>query len=197
MTARRRYDWTLRALSCLLRPTRACPRSTAPRALTVKRPRRARAGRGRAWRLGRRCPLRRSHQSGRPASSNSPTHTSSSPLRAAATSTLRTGPPRLAPCAGGGRPRTARPKRAPTPPSPPRPFRPDDRWLLAKLRGPSVDTIEQHHGHMLALSKPQSRHPGRDRGRIWTNLDATPTAADIRGRDAIPLNQAEDLDEAL
>ena len=36
-------------------------------------------------------------------------------------------------------------------------FHSDDRWLLAKLMGTSVDMIEEHYGHLLASHAARSR----------------------------------------
>jgi len=45
----------------------------------------------------------------------------------------------------------------------------DDRWLLAKLMGTSVDMIEQHYRHLLAPHASRSRDiPRPNPGRIWT-----------------------------
>jgi integrase len=67
----------------------------------------------------------------------------------------------------------------------------DDRWLLAKLMGTSVDMIEQHYGHLLAPHATRSRDI---LDAIWNgfgrNLDAT-TSAPNSPYLPIPLNEAE------
>jgi integrase len=72
----------------------------------------------------------------------------------------------------------------------------DDRWLLAKLMGTSVDMIEQHYGHLLAPHATKSRDI---LDAIWhgfgRKLDATPSATN-QTDPPIPLNKAEN-DEAL
>ena len=72
----------------------------------------------------------------------------------------------------------------------------DDRWLLAKLMGTSVDMIEQHYGHLLAPHAERSR---LILDAIWDGfgrkLDASPTLLEAP-TPQIPLNQAEN-NEAL
>jgi integrase len=67
----------------------------------------------------------------------------------------------------------------------------DDRWLLAKLMGTSVDMIEQHYGHLLAPHAARSRDI---LDAIWDgfgrNLDATPPPPNPP-HPPIPLNHAE------
>lgn len=58
----------------------------------------------------------------------------------------------------------------------------DDRWLLAKLMGTSVDMIEQHYGHLLAPHASRSRHI---LDQIWDGfgrrMDATGESANGAG----------------
>ncbi len=72
----------------------------------------------------------------------------------------------------------------------------DDRWLLAKLMGSSVDMIEAHYGHLLAPHAERSR---QILDAIWDGfgrkMDATLTAVDAPVP-PIPLNQAQNT-EAL
>jgi integrase len=72
----------------------------------------------------------------------------------------------------------------------------DDRWLLAKLMGTSVDMIEQHYGHLLAPHATRSRDI---LDAAWNGfgrkLDAT-TAPAHPPHPRIPLNHAEN-NEAL
>jgi integrase len=66
----------------------------------------------------------------------------------------------------------------------------DDRWLLAKLMGTSVDMIEQHYGHLLPPHATRSRDI---LDAIWDgfgrNLDATRSAAN-EPEPPVPLNHA-------
>lgn len=66
----------------------------------------------------------------------------------------------------------------------------DDRWLLAKLMGTSVDMIEAHYGHLLAPHATRSREI---LDAIWDGfgrkMDATLTAVELPSS-PIPLNQA-------
>ena len=107
-------------------------------------------------------------------------------------------PPRLAPCARGGRRRAARPKRAP----------PHLRHLVPPpLRRPLA--LGQANGHQRRHDRaalrpharpprqPQSRHPGRDLGRIWTQIGRNPRPPPTARDPSIPLNQAGDCGEAL
>jgi integrase len=72
----------------------------------------------------------------------------------------------------------------------------DDRWLLGKLMGTSIDMIEQHYGHLLAPHATKSRDI---LDAIWDGfgrkLDARPQPPDHPTR-RVPLNQAENS-EAL
>jgi integrase len=67
----------------------------------------------------------------------------------------------------------------------------DDRWLLAKLMGTSVDMIEQHYGHLLAPHATRSREI---LDAIWDGfgrkLDATTLDVQLPTF-PIPLNKAE------
>jgi integrase len=52
----------------------------------------------------------------------------------------------------------------------------DDRWLLAKLMGTSVDMIELHYGHLIPAHARRSRSILDAIWSLGSNLDATPSA---------------------
>jgi len=76
------------------------------------------------------------------------------------------------------------------------PLESDDRWLLAKLMGTSVDMIERHYGHLIA---PHATRSCDILDAVWAGfgrkLDATPTGHPTPQAEIWP-NQAENS-EAL
>jgi integrase len=66
----------------------------------------------------------------------------------------------------------------------------DDRWLLAKMMGTSVQMIEQHYGHLLAVHQNASREILEAvYERFGRKLDAATNGA-ATVQELIPLNQA-------